>query len=235
MIEEWDDRLMKSLCSGEELDLSGARSCDPADADTWGDDRAIPAAILRQLLVRQQADADPRGLQIRGARIVGDLDLGHVNVEYPIAFHDCRFDGDVVLEQATLRDVSLAGSHLRWLHCEQVAIRGDLYLNRVQLTGGIILRTARIEGRLALQWAHLTASSSTRSYRRYDATALFDTNRALDFTGAHIDSGIFALNLNCCGIVCGVGAVIGFELQLTGAEIRDPMGGWRYGSARTSL
>jgi hypothetical protein len=74
----------------------------------------IAAGTLRQVLLNREtaACADPRGLIIEGAVIVGDLDLNDATIDYPLKLSCCRFTDPLTLEQITVHALDLKGSHL---------------------------------------------------------------------------------------------------------------------------
>src|SRR6516225_7523910 len=59
---------------------------DPARAEAWGQQREVRAELIRWLCTDLDAAArvDPRGLQLLGAAVVGELDLSFVKVPFPL-------------------------------------------------------------------------------------------------------------------------------------------------------
>jgi Pentapeptide repeats (9 copies) len=58
----------------------------------WGDDRAVPAEVLRQVLLGEYPGIpEASGVRLRGAVITGDLDLTEQRIP-PISLEWCRFD-----------------------------------------------------------------------------------------------------------------------------------------------
>jgi hypothetical protein len=49
-LQRWIDRLSHAAQTGEPLELAGSGAVDVADAQSWGPDRCIPAAALRDVL-----------------------------------------------------------------------------------------------------------------------------------------------------------------------------------------
>jgi hypothetical protein len=66
--------LARHASCGEVLDLADGLSVDPATMESWSAARQVPATTIRDLL-RGRGDVDPRGVRLRGACLVGPLDL----------------------------------------------------------------------------------------------------------------------------------------------------------------
>ena len=75
---EVERRLIESAQSGVLLNLSA----EPA--------RDVRAAVIRDLLRGSHTDEpDPRGVRLRGARIIGELDLADVRTEIQLTLQEC--------------------------------------------------------------------------------------------------------------------------------------------------
>jgi len=62
------------------------------------------------------------GLQLRGAKIVGRIDLTRAQLsKCPLAFHACRFEESVSLSQATIADVAFTSCDLPGLFGDQLS------------------------------------------------------------------------------------------------------------------
>jgi hypothetical protein len=76
------------------------------------------------------------GVRIRGATIVGELDLRHGQIEVPLTMMHCRFTGSVRLEESTTRSLDLTASRLVGLCATGAHIRGSIDLTDAQLLAG---------------------------------------------------------------------------------------------------
>ena len=76
------------------------------------------------------------GVRMRGAHIVGELDLRHGTVDVPLTMLHCTFTDAIRLEQSVTKSIDLKGSHLIRLWATGAHIRGSLTLTRVEITGG---------------------------------------------------------------------------------------------------
>jgi hypothetical protein len=110
-LQQWIDRLSQAARDGEPLDLAGFGSRDPAHAQSWGDDRCIPAAALRHVLTYSELTVDPQGLRISGAWFCDDLDLAHIAFPHPIHLEGCALRELADLHGAALKELSFVSCH----------------------------------------------------------------------------------------------------------------------------
>ncbi len=111
----------------------------------------IIAAILR-------AESGPRNntrLTLRGAHIIGRLDLSYARIEHPIIFRECVFDQPIVLTEARLGALTLDGSRFPGIDAPNLELDGDLGLRQVSSSRTVNLTGARFHRDLRLQGAHL--------------------------------------------------------------------------------
>lgn len=98
-------RLLAAAANGTLLDLraDSAELDDPAQAMTWGPDRQIHAELLIELLTgtRRPGGKSPRAVKLRGARIIGSLNLEANTCICPLLLQDCNIEEPVNLDQAT--------------------------------------------------------------------------------------------------------------------------------------
>jgi hypothetical protein len=70
---------------------------------------------------------DPKGISALGARIVGNLDLSHVQAERTIALVRCRLD-EVNLDLAEIQSLDLSGSYATSVHADHVVSHSSMFL-----------------------------------------------------------------------------------------------------------
>ncbi len=107
----WVARLVAAARSGTQLELAGEGSANPAEADDWDPGRTIPAAAVRAALLTKGLDPDPRGLRIRGANIIGSLDLEHATLPCTLTITYSRFNEPVLMKGLTCRQLVLTSIH----------------------------------------------------------------------------------------------------------------------------
>ncbi|HYS42319.1 MAG TPA: hypothetical protein VEO01_42415 [Pseudonocardiaceae bacterium] len=74
-----EQELVAHVTRGDMLDLAGAETIDEAAMRSWDESRTIRAWVLLDIMRGRLApDPDPHGLQQRGARIEGRLDLENI-------------------------------------------------------------------------------------------------------------------------------------------------------------
>ena len=127
---------------------------------SWPRELTVRAELLRALLVSgppTTVSAD-RPLQLRGARILGAVDLEAATIQRPVRFDGCYFLDAINLSEATTRSVSLVNCQLAGMSADQVEIRGNLGRASTICVGELRLRAARITGDLLLDGAKLYGS-----------------------------------------------------------------------------
>ena len=136
-------RLLDSRCRRPDED-------DPARGRDWGKNRQIRAQMLRQLLTGEgcldEAFGRPLAVRLRGASVIGRLNLGGRAVRCPLELYGCYLGGRPDLAKAEASDISLRGSHL----AQRLSGR------RLRLTGGLNLTGGfRCHGRVDLREGHI--------------------------------------------------------------------------------
>jgi hypothetical protein len=113
-----------------------------------GDKAAIRAAILAELLtLPEDAKERPRpALHIADATISGRLDLRSADIFAPMDFHDCVFEDEIDLSQATGRDFSVTRCQLARIDAYQLTLKGDFDCTEITAHGEVVLSNATIGG-----------------------------------------------------------------------------------------
>ncbi|MEE6257331.1 hypothetical protein [Plantactinospora sonchi] len=188
-------RLREAFGRGVEVDLTDVAG--PVRAEVLADLLAEPGSPSRA------------ALRLRGARVVGRLDLRNVSVGVPVRFEGCEFDDVPELTEAVLVNLVLRGCVLPGLSARLAEVRGDLTLAGCEVGGLVDLRDARIGGNLDLDGATL---------RRPGGVALDGDRLAV--------TGNLTARYGCTvhGELLLVHARIGSQLNLTGAWLRNPGG-----------
>lgn len=89
------------------LDLAGSHSIDEASMQEWGDERTIAASMVRDILLGRHGVIDPRGVRIRGACIVGRLDLDNARTDVGLRLESCYLPEGITAESADLLGLQL--------------------------------------------------------------------------------------------------------------------------------
>ncbi|MFZ5931615.1 MAG: hypothetical protein ACOY15_10425 [Pseudomonadota bacterium] len=119
-----------------------------ANAANWGPERTIRAEVIRALCLGRgiTPPVDPKGIHIRGARIVGPLDLGYANIPFPLGFNACYFEHKIYLLSADIVSINLNGAYLAdGMWAEGLSVKGNVLLrngfiacSEILFTGGDI-------------------------------------------------------------------------------------------------
>ena len=100
-------RVWQAFATGAEVDLR--EGTDPEG----GPERTLRAEVLRALLlIGPREPGEIAALKVRGARVIGQLDLRYATVDIVIHLTHCRFDNAPDLVGAQLRYLSLRDSEL---------------------------------------------------------------------------------------------------------------------------
>ncbi|WP_074309534.1 hypothetical protein [Micromonospora cremea] len=221
-----EQRLIESVARGKVLDLAGDGPVDEAAMRAWGDDRAISASVIRELVRgRLVGDPDPRGLRLRGARIAGQIDLENITSDVALELRDCLLPSGVNLRNARLSAVALTGCRI-----EQADGSVDAALDATRCAARVLsldrsTATAdTVAGTIRLAAAHV-GTLDCRGARWENGTG-----PALDADGLQVDQSVFlndgftATSPSARGTVRLLGAHIGGQLNCGGAQLRNTAG-----------
>lgn len=184
--------LVEHVERGEMLDLAGDQAVDEDSMRLWDDSRTIPASVIRDIVRGRLApDPDPHGLQVRGARISGRLDLANITSTVVVKLVDCLFEEGLTVWEANLPGLFLTGCRIE--HPSGPA------LNAVRLTTAV-LDLARVTatahsafGAVMLQGAHLSVLTCE------NASIHNDTGPALQGGYLRVDHGVFLSGFTAVG------------------------------------
>jgi hypothetical protein len=129
-----------------------------ADREEWAPESAVHADLIYQLLVLDAGSQRPRrALRLRGALIIGRLDLEGSDLGCPVVMEGCYFEEPPVLDQARVPAIGMPGCHMPGLAARQIETRGNVELNHgFTCEGCVQLLSAHIGGDLVLSGATLT-------------------------------------------------------------------------------
>lgn len=194
---EVERRLIESVHFGVLLNLSTEQARD------------VRAVVIRDLLRGSGTEEpDPRGVRLRGARIIGELDLADVRTEIPLTLQDCSHDGPVNLTRAHLPHLDLSCSTFPAVVAADFVCEHDLQLSRVR-SQRLHLIGANISGQLNLTDARLSASNAP----------------ALNAERITIGNGLFLTDSvgsshSTRGTFCFLGATVTGPFELDGTRLQ---------------
>ncbi len=201
-----EQKLLESCRRGELCVIAD----DRPDAQTTGDE--LRAGFLRFLILGGDAEnpVHEHGVRIKGARIIGELDLEGVASTSDVWAASCWFDQIPVLRDAHITgNLLLSGSHLPGLAADRLTCDAGLFFRDNFISAGEVrLLGAVIGGDLDCKDATFNLSSGYA----------FNADR-VNVKGAVFLNGKFTAN----GEVRLLGAVIGGDLACTDATFNGPM------------
>lgn len=184
----------------------------PANELPWNPDRAIRGECIVWLCTDREASAlvTHRGIEVHGAQIDGELNLGDADVKFPLWLWRCRVNDTIFLRDAQIPVISLQACHIKDLFADGVRVRGAVYLRHgFRTKGEVRFMGAVIGGNLDFEDAQLTNR----------------TGPALSADSATIQGNVFLRNgFKAEGEVRLLGTTIGGYLDCTRADLSNPGG-----------
>ena len=192
-LTDLERRLVETAVAGQTLDLRAAP------------ERELRAGLVRDVLLGGHGPVDARGLQVRGAALVGPLDLDGLQTRVRLRLRECTLPG-LVLRGATLPLLDLGGCTVGGLLADDAAVDGSVLLWRGFSCQGLVSFVgARIGGKLDLSGAVLAGGSG----------AAMVADRITLGGDLLLDDAV------------GTGAAAAGTVQLTGARIAGRLSGRR--------
>lgn len=201
-LSELERRLVDAAINGALVDLTTGDSTldDPSAGSNWDDARTVRAVVLVDLLVGE-LPAGPRvarAVHLKGAHVVGELDLDGATLVCPLGVEGCHFDGPILLNEAQAQSIRVIKCHVGGIVADQLHTRGDVDLTDTVVTGpGAQLSAARIGGYLNVTGARLInpdgfALDASRIVVEHnmDCRNGFSTQGELQLLGAHIHGSL---------------------------------------------
>jgi hypothetical protein len=204
-----EDRVRADVLAGKEVDCAPPDTTTPDDLDAiddW-DQRTITADLLVELCTGEGAAHPRAGVHLKGACVIGTVDLARADVLVPMRFELCRFDAGINLAQAHIRSLRARGCVIATLYAAELESDRSLYLAGSHLND-VVLLDGRIHGGVDLTRATLSKENGTA----FGGDRLSVTG-AVDFRLATVTG-----ELRLCD------AQVGGGLSLTGATLSNKNG-----------
>ncbi|MFC4504344.1 MULTISPECIES: membrane-associated oxidoreductase [Streptomyces] len=192
-----EQRVWRAFATGAEVDFRA------------GGEQAVRATVLRALLLNGPREpGEIAALKVRGAHVVGALELRYAAVDCVVHLTHCRFDGVPDLTGAQLRYISLRDSEMPGLSVTRSRIDGSLRLTRCRFSGPVRLDGAQISGALFLDEAEIAVESGAQPVLQLNQIA--------------VDDDLCARGLRAQGLIRLDGATVAGSLDLEDAELSNP-------------
>ncbi|MER6786962.1 hypothetical protein ABT330_20485 [Streptomyces sp. NPDC000658] len=167
MDPKWEDDLqgeaernLWAALRGRSLEYVEIGPNDPSAGASWGPDRAIRASFIKAIALGE-ATYSPSILRVRGARITGELDFEASRAVCPLDFDGCYFDEAINFEQFEASAIYLTRCNIpAGIKGSQLHTHHNFYLDGSSFSAEVCLKSARIDGQLGLEGAHLRQGSS---------------------------------------------------------------------------
>jgi hypothetical protein len=228
-----EQSLVAHVFRGEPLDLipdvPEGVTIDEDTMRSWGPSKTCSATAIRDILRGQlAADPDPRGLQLRGAKITGRLDLENLSTKINFELTDCLLEEGIIAQEACMGSVRLRGCRIKHrakppldaagLRCNLLDLSRATIIGHDEAEdgGAVLLRGVRI-GR------HLVCSG---------ASLCNDTGPALVAIGLRVTQDVYLdEEFTAAGTVNLTSAGISGQLSCRGAQLngRDENGNALHG------
>ncbi|MFF3017611.1 membrane-associated oxidoreductase [Streptomyces sp. NPDC057939] len=144
-------RVWEAFPRGVRVDFRTDPDETGAGGATWGPERTVRAEVLTALLLDgPRVEGRVPGLNLKGARITGPLNLKYAVVDHPVRLRACWFELRPVLYGAQLRSFVVNDSTLPGLTAGLARFDVALKLSGCRLTGPVRLSGARMAGGLFL-------------------------------------------------------------------------------------
>ncbi|MCJ1703335.1 hypothetical protein [Rathayibacter sp. VKM Ac-2926] len=97
---------------------------------------------------------------MHGARILGQLDLSNLHLEFPVRFISCAFDFAPIITNLRIASFAITNCFLPGLHADGITTIGDFQLDNSVVRGPTHAHGARIGGLLSFQGCAMEAKKS---------------------------------------------------------------------------
>lgn len=208
---EVEQSLVDHVVRGEPLDLASY------------DSRSIRAAVLRDMVLgRLAADPDPHGLRLRGAHVVGRLDLDNVTSTVVVELRDCVLDEGLTACGADLPSLDLNGSRLS--HPTEPPFHADrLTAGRVELEHTVVTAESD-KGAIRLHGAELGELRCVGTKLSNPSGPALSADRLVTARSVLLRDGFEAVSRSRWGAVRLFGVRISGQLDCSDATIRNESG-----------
>lgn len=167
----------------------------------------VPAALVVELACKPEGDESvhPKGVQIMGATIIGELDFEDRTLTRPLWLERCAITDGITLDRARARVLGIQDCpDIGGIAADSLYLASSLFLRGSTVTGRVFLVKADIGGNLDCDRAHLDGGNGP----------------ALQADGLKVCGDLFLQDgFKAKGTIRLLGADIGGDLSLAGAAL----------------
>jgi hypothetical protein len=214
--------LVDHVRRGTVLDLADGEPVDPDVMRSWSASHDIDADVIRDILRgRLVTDPDPHGVRLRGARLIGRLDLEDLSTGVNLDLRECFLPEGLAAGDASLHALRLEGCLLE--HASGSAIAADRLVASL-----LVLRASTVighgsAGAVALQGARLDGLDCDRARIRNDSGPALRAGSLRVEQDVFLRWGFEAVGAGDDGAVCLLGARTA-RFECDGARLRNDCG-----------
>ncbi len=211
-LSDAERRLFEAAVTGviEDYCAPHSEDTDPAQAEKWGESRTLRAECIAWLCTDPKARplVTHRGIQLRGARLDGDLDLSFARIPFPLRLLKSACPRTINVQNATLPALYLTWTHIGSLTGDGLRVGGDVFLrDGFTATGEVRLVGASIGGMLSCAAGHFNNPNGN----------------ALTADRIEVEGSVFLRHeFRATGEVRLLGANIGGNLDCSRAHFNNP-------------
>ena len=205
-------------------DFGGLSALEPGFAQQNWKGRNISGSKLAEV-ARKASEAGAR-VDIRGARIFGEIPLDHADIRTSVALLRCLIEGTLDLQFSSVKSLDLSESEIRppispagtrvAINAAPAMIEYDMRLQQMRTTGEMRFRGAKIGG--ALLAFGLSAESGSIPESE-PSTFILEEPWSVNLTDASIGEDVIFVEAHVAGGMSVAGADVGGQLNCTGATL----------------
>ena len=208
-----EEKLFRAVADGSLADYRAKKpeDNDLSNAKNWPAERSLKSVRITWLCINKEASGlvMHKGIQIRGIRIDGELDLQSKEVAFPLVIMEGAILDGIDLRHAEIRMLSLYGTHVGQIKADGLKVNGSVLLFKgFKAVGGVRLVGATIGGQLACE----------------NGEFVNPNGYALEASSLKVESSVYLRDgFKAEGEVCLINATIG-QLDCNNGQFINPDG-----------
>jgi hypothetical protein len=205
-----EEKLLKAAPFGSEV--SDFEPDEPIDKNQLGEVQSIRSELLIWLLTDSAARVmiHHKGINLRGAKVAGILDLEDSSIDYPLRLRECVIEEEMILARGDYKLLDFSGCQTGSIDADSIHVQYDvLMMGGFKAKGEVRLRGADIGGNLRCDGGEF---ENPKGYAFYGDN--LKTNGNVFLRAGFKTKGEARL----------LGASIGGNLECDGGELENPRG-----------
>lgn len=225
LLTDIEQALVHHVADGTVPDLLHGEPANTFVASDWDDSNTVRAFVIRDIVRGVLVEKpDPRGIQLRGAHIIGRVDLDSVVSTVPITLLNCSLERGMDAVDGRLIYLGLHGCRLE--HPSLPVLNADrLSVSSLHLREGTTIVAHNRQGAIRLAGAHISGQLDLSG-----AVVRSDKGPALHAEDAQVGGSVFfcdgfhATGATDDGTIRLAGARIGGQLNFNTAVMENSSG-----------